>query len=423
MSTDNSNVSVGQVAGCDKHPIRVLHVHAGNLFGGIETTMVAQARHARLFPDLELSFALCFEGRLSKELLESETRVYKLNNTRVRYPWTVLHARRRLKKILRIQPIDLAIVHGAWAQALFGQVILGSGLPLVLWVHGIGNKRHWLERWAQNSAPDLVICNSQFVADEMRRAYPFVQSKVVYNPTILYYPLVSRDDYVNPNPERNKIRSTLNISDETVVIVQVSRMEEWKGHLLHLEALSLMKDNPTWECWFVGGPQRPEEFRYFQKVKAAASRLGLDDRVRFFGERSDVQTLLPAADVHCQPNTGPEPFGNTFIEGLLNGLPVVTTAMGGGKEIVDETCGILVPPADAFVLSRELRHLVEDRSLRRRLGAKGPARAYALCGLETQMGLLSDVLRMLLGRTINQSHRQKELLVPERPAAHNSEFF
>jgi glycosyltransferase involved in cell wall biosynthesis len=49
--------------------------------------------------------------------------------------------------------------------------------------------------------------------------------------------------------------------------------------------------------------------------------------------RSDVARLLAAADIHCQPNIGPEPFGITFIEALYAGLPLVTTSIGGAIEM------------------------------------------------------------------------------------------
>jgi glycosyltransferase involved in cell wall biosynthesis len=99
----------------------------------------------------------------------------------------------------------------------------------------------------------------------------------------------------------------------------------------------------------------------------------------------DVARLLAAADIHCQPNTGPEPFGITFIEALYAGLPVVTTAIGGALEIVDGSCGIMIELNDPAALAEALGRLIEDRELRTRLGAAGPARATALCEPRAQL--------------------------------------
>ena len=57
----------------------------------------------------------------------------------------------------------------------------------------------------------------------------------------------------------------------------------------------------------------------------------------------------------------------------------MTTALGGALEIVDETCGVLVPPEDPQALADTLRGLFADEPQRRQLGAAGPRRAATLC--------------------------------------------
>jgi glycosyltransferase involved in cell wall biosynthesis len=98
-----------------------------------------------------------------------------------------------------------------------------------------------------------------------------------------------------------------------------------------------------------------------------------------------VPRLLAAADIHCQPNTGPEPFGIAFVEALYAGVPVVTTALGGALEIVSDSCGVLVPPDDPGELAAALAGLIREPHRRCRLGAGGPARAAALCDPAVQL--------------------------------------
>ena len=57
------------------------------------------------------------------------------------------------------------VCHMAWAQAIFGPVARAARLPLVFWAHGATDGRHWLDRWARMTPPDLTICNSHFTAD------------------------------------------------------------------------------------------------------------------------------------------------------------------------------------------------------------------------------------------------------------------
>jgi len=163
-----------------------------------------------------------------------------------------------------------------------------------------------------------------------------------------------------------------------------------KGHLLHMEALGMLRDVEGWVCWQVGAPQRPSEAAYGELIKRSATRLGIMDRVRFLGFRSDVLRVLAAADVYCQPNIRPDSFGLTFVEALYSRLPVVTAAIGGAREIIDDSCGILVRPGDAVALAAALRRLITDPALRERLGAAGPARAHGLCEPAVQMARLHD---------------------------------
>jgi glycosyltransferase involved in cell wall biosynthesis len=82
-----------------------------------------------------------------------------------------------------------------------------------------------------------------------------------------------------------------------------------------------------------------------------------------------------AVDVAVVPSLY-EPFGLVALEALACGIPVIASAVGGLKEIVlDGQCGLLVPPGDAPALTRALRLLLTDDSLRLRLGVGARLRA------------------------------------------------
>jgi glycosyltransferase involved in cell wall biosynthesis len=361
--------------------MKVLHVHSGNLFGGVETTLLAQARHRDPELDMELSFALCFAGRFSKEVAETAAPLHWLNEVRVRNPLSVRRARQQLKRLLQQEKFDVVVTHSCWSQAIFGRVVKEAGLPLVFWLHDAARGRHWLERWAKRTVPDLCLCNSKFTATTLTNLYPTVVFEVVYPP--------HAPTKTNSAATRSTIRKEFKTAEDAVVIVQVSRMEEWKGHVLHLEALALLRHLPHWICWQVGGVQRKSEERYLSALKKMSVTYGIEDRIRFLGSRTDVEALLSAADIHCQPNIGPEPFGLAFIEALLSSLPVVTTGIGGATEIVDDTCGLLTRP-EASAVASSLKRLIEEPGLRLRLGRAGPSRAASLCNVSSQMRRLRN---------------------------------
>ena len=146
----------------------------------------------------------------------------------------------------------------------------------------------------------------------------------------------------------------------------------------------------------VGGAQRPAEELYKRQLEREAQKLGIGERVRFLGQRSDVKQLLAGANLFCQPNSAPEPFGLAFVEALSSELPVITTSLGGSPDLVTPDCGTTVAPGDSLALADELRRLIEDRSERERLGRNGPPRAQALCDPTRQLAEMADSFQGLL---------------------------
>ncbi len=365
--------------------MRVLHIYSGNLYGGVETLLATLARCRHFCPNMEPEFALCFEGRLSWELHAAGAIVHAVGPARFRNPGSVWRARRRLRLLLQSKRFDVVVCHMAWPLAIFGPVLRKSGLPLVSWQHGPLSGRDWIERWAGRTTPGLALCNSRFTAELYGGLYPGVQKAVLHYPVI---PPAAPPDQI----ERAAVRRGLNTPEDAIVIIQVSRLTPWKGHTLHLEALAKLRDLDGWVCWIVGGAQRPEEVAYLGILRTMSRRLAIADRVHFLEERSDVQRLLGASDIFCQPNTGPEPFGIALIEALYAGLPVLTTAMGGALEIVDGSCGELLPASDPESLAAALRRFIERGGLRRSVGAACVARARQLCDPQAQIHKLSVIL-------------------------------
>jgi glycosyltransferase involved in cell wall biosynthesis len=360
---------------------RVLHIHSGNLYGGVETFLLTLARSRSLAPAMEMSAALCFDDRIAAELRSEGVRTGILGAVRIRRPDSVWRARRVLAERLRDDRVDVAVCHQAWPLALFGSIVKAAGVRLVSWVHMAQAGRHWIERLAGRIEPDLIVCNSRFTASTL----PPTSTRM----EIVYPPL----RFAAPAPDaRSAIRRELSTPADHVVIVQVSRMESLKGQTVCLEALAALRDQPGWTCWQVGGAQRPREQRYLDSLHAKAQQLGIAKRIRVTGARSDVPDVLAASDIFCQPNLGPEGFGISFVEAMAVGVPVVTSAIGGALEIVDDTCGVVVRAGDASALAAALQRLIEDSAARTRLQQGGPPRARALCDPPAQMRVIEKLM-------------------------------
>lgn len=355
-------------------PLRALHVHSGNIYGGIESTLVTLARRRDLLPDVHWQFALTHAGRLSAALVAAGADVAVIGAARASRPWTVWAAVSQLGLLLDRQPCDVAIVHSQWSQALFGPLLRRRGIKVAYWLHGPVGGPLWLDALARRSTPAFVIANSRFMAGS-RGWLAQLPCEVVYNPIAVPQPA--------PAPKHSP-----------PAILIACRMEQGKGHAVLLDALARLAHR-EWTCWIAGAAHTKAEHEYEAGLRAHCESLGLADRVRFLGHRDDVADLMGRATLYCQPNTSPESFGNVFVEALTAGLPVVTTNIGGAREILEDSFGILVPPHDVSALAAALERALADAGLRGRLAQAGPARARELCDPAAQLPKLAAILHRL----------------------------
>jgi glycosyltransferase involved in cell wall biosynthesis len=116
---------------------------------------------------------------------------------------------------------------------------------------------------------------------------------------------------------------------------------------------------------------------YAGRVCRLIDRLGVGTHVEFLGSLPTpaVAECLSRAHVMAVPSRY-EAFGIAYLEAMRFGVPVIATAAGGPREIVDDGReGFLVAPGDVGRLTRCLRALAEDRDLLVRMGRLARERA------------------------------------------------
>jgi glycosyltransferase involved in cell wall biosynthesis len=364
---------------------RALHVSAGNLFGGIERMLLAIAGWDA--SPWTHDIAVCFDGRLASGLRDTGRPPHVLGDVRFRRPDSVWRARRALRQVLQGRRHDLVIGHAPWSYALAVPVARRLGLPMVLWTHDAPDVKAWPERRVSRMPPDRVLCNSRYID-------ALVQHWLATVPRSVIYPPVAPSPALDP-AQRRRIRGELGAPDQTTIIVIASRLERWKGHSVLLRAAAQLRGD--FGVWIVGSPQRPHEEEYLRELHDLASDAALQGRVRFVTDSLDARHLIAAADVHCQPNEAPEPFGIAFVEALSAGVPVVTTAFGAASEIVDESCGVLVRHPQPALFASALQQLIDHPAHRLALGGAGPAAARRVSDPAARLRDLGNALHLLLG--------------------------
>jgi glycosyltransferase involved in cell wall biosynthesis len=117
--------------------------------------------------------------------------------------------------------------------------------------------------------------------------------------------------------------------------------------------------------------------RSVQKAGATQLHMEFTNRVHFLGLRTDIPDVLGAADIFVLSS---DYEGNplSVIEAMAAGLPIVSTAVGGVPELLQNGKeGFIVHPGHVNGLSEAMMTLLNDSNLRRAMGEAAAVRAKA----------------------------------------------
>jgi glycosyltransferase involved in cell wall biosynthesis len=218
-----------------------------------------------------------------------------------------------------------------------------------------------LKRWVTRQST-RVVANSRAGAAfaSERLALPLRAIDVVYNG-------------VDPAPaqagQRRALREQWGAPADALVVLFVGRLVEVKRVDTLVRAAALLKDAGRAPTVVIcgDGPQR-------DALEALSRSLGLQDTVRFVGERADVEHLIEASDLVVLPSRQ-EGLSNVILEAMRGARPVVASRAGGNVELVEPgRNGLLFEVGDEPALAAAIRRLAEDPSLRQALGQQGAER-------------------------------------------------
>jgi glycosyltransferase involved in cell wall biosynthesis len=173
----------------------------------------------------------------------------------------------------------------------------------------------------------------------------------------------------------NQFRAKFKLENNIIVGVVGRLKMVRKGQDTFLRAAALLvKDYPQVQFVLIGS-HFPGNENHLVALVDLGRALGIDDRVVYTGEVPDIKAAYAALDVSVLPSEQPEPFGGVVIESMASAKPVIGTRVGGTcEQIEDQKTGLLVPPGDPQALARAIRSLLDDQSLRHKLGEAGRKR-------------------------------------------------
>ena len=267
-----------------------------------------------------------------------------------------------------------------------------------------------LTQYLQATTPDLLHCHSRRGADMLGglaasfAAVPAVVSRRVDNTemralaALRYRPFrkiiaiseaiaaVLRERAVAPEriavirsavdtarfeapPNRHAFRSEFGIPRDALILGAAGQLIPRKGHRYLLEAVADLRHTHGNIRLVIFG-----EGYLNNQLRAQAAALSLGDVVQFAGFRDDLDDFMGCFDIFVHPALS-EGLGVVTLKAAAAGVPVVGFNAGGLPEaVLDGVSGILVSTADAVALKVAIATLLQNKSLRRKMGEAGRER-------------------------------------------------
>lgn len=193
---------------------------------------------------------------------------------------------------------------------------------------------------------DAIVSNSEHCIAVVSDAFPPLRprARVVRNP--IAGPL-------SPEPPRTRIDGALRVA-------YVGRVSGRKGVDVVVEAVAMLRARGVPAELDIVGDIFPGYEWYLAELHHLVDSRGLHDVVRFHGYQPDVWGFIGASDVVVVPSRLEEGFGNTAVEALLGGRPVVVSDTSGLREASAGFGGAhRVPPGDVAALAAALSEIVD----------------------------------------------------------------
>jgi glycosyltransferase involved in cell wall biosynthesis len=241
------------------------------------------------------------------------------------------------------------------------------------------------------SSRTRMIAVSQAVAENFRGRF----SRLLKDRVSVILNAIDLEQFQTDQSASLAIRKELRLRDTDTLVGIVGQVTPRKGQLELLRAFAgVLSEIPDTALLIVGAPLFNRDHEYLEVLRQSAAELGIADRVRMPGARSDVGTIIQALDL-LVVNSTVEPFGLVILEAMACGTPVLAAAVDGIPEIIEhEKNGWLVGPHDQVALTRAILHLNNRPMLRTRLAAQGRKHVAAHFSADRYIAELQNFYRL-----------------------------
>ena len=358
----------------------ILHVIDALTYGGAQELIVLLSKWT---PKENFKTTVCVlqpNPELAEEIESSGVRVFCFNRPRpsivdpLRFVSYFINNVRDIVALCRNEQVSIIQCHlsdaefiGIFAGFLAGvrRILTMVHYPDLLPPRRPGDPRNFLRRFVTR----LLYCRADWIIAVSDDVAAKVKDFTGINPAKIHTIINRIDvDSFRKTSARSGLSETLGISEGGNVIVTVARLMPPKGHIHLIDAMAgLTKKFPGLKLLLAGDGDLKE-----QLANRCAS-LGIMEKVRFLGNRSDVAEILRLANIFVLPSLW-EGTSLALLEAMAAGKPIVATDIPGNRAVLAaEDSGLLVPPGDAAALEDAILHLLECPEIAGEYGRKALA--------------------------------------------------
>jgi glycosyltransferase involved in cell wall biosynthesis len=330
-------------------------------------------------------FCISGEGELARPLREAGVAVVCLGAQKQQGVSVVWRLSRLLAK-LRPTILQTFLFHANIAGRLAGTA---ARVPIIVSGIRVAEKRGSLRLWIDRATDWMVsrhVCVSQDVAafSAARGGLPIGKLEVIPNGV---------DARVYAEATRADL-GEFGIPAGSRTILFVGRLDPQKGpFVLMAAARELLPRHNDLHVLLVGdGPLAENLGKWVAKEHLA-------DRIHFAGRRSDVPSLLRAAEIFVLPSLW-EGLPNVVLEAMAAGVPVVASQVEGISDLLtDDRTGLIVPANAAPELIEAIERLLADPQHAHQMGHSAQQHVQAEFAWDEVVGKYAALYRGLLAKT------------------------
>ncbi|HBG28776.1 MAG: hypothetical protein A2Y10_07060 [Planctomycetes bacterium GWF2_41_51] len=324
---------------------------------------------------------ICSEGPNFDFLKKEGIQMFPVKIKRSISPFSDIKALWQIYRYLKKEKIEIVHTHTPKCSLLGQLAAKMAGVPVIInTVHGFyfhDNMKPFAKWFYVMMERIAAKCSTMILSQNPEDIETAIKLKICKPDKIKFLGNGVNLEKFNPHRFGNNFkiqkRQEIGVPKDSIVIGIIGRLVKEKGFLELFEAFKVIVNEYKNVWLIIIGPQEPEKVDRISMD--TVKQYGIENRTVYLGERDDISEILACCDIYTLPSWR-EGFPRSAIEAAAMGLPIVTTDIRGGRQVVENNKnGLLVELKNANELKKTLIKLIKNQNLRTQMGKAGLEKA------------------------------------------------